>query len=382
MAEPDRKGVTQEAPTSLPFDVQIERGRRAVTDPPSLAAEAIRSRQRSVPAERRYRTGLGLRILAVLILLTAVGAWLLSQPPQGALARVNGEYITAAQVDREILINRVFSSLTANAQDRAETRTAVMERIITQRLEAQAVMRTGMTVSDADLDAEIMHLSSIQNWTPAQLDTALARQGLSRADLRASLHDILLVTRYADEVLATSVGSPNQVYTVQNNWATQVARDAKVVRYGDPDGAQAPRPGAPAPDFTLLDLDGNSVSMSSLRGGPVLLNFWAPWCQPCRVEMPILVNTYKQMHATGPADKGLAVLAVAINSSPSTLAAFRKEFGLPFPVFLDTDMRVLNLYRIGPIPTSILIDRQGVVRWVQVGAWNDTLLRDKLQLIQ
>jgi len=304
----------------------------------------------------------------------------MSLPPPGALARVNDEYLTAAQIDREILVNRVYASLSADAVARAETRTAILERLITQRLEAQAASRAGATVTDGDLDATITQMSAHQHWSLEQLGTALTRQGLTRADLRGSLRDVLLVTRYADDVLTQGAGNSPAALTQQQTWAQQVVRAGRVVRYGDPEGTQAPRPGAPAPDFTLADLTGRPTTLAAFRGRPVLLNFWAPWCQPCRTEMPLLTATYRQAQTTGDPGQALVVLAVAINSAPDTMRAFRDEFQVPFPILHDPDLAVASRYGLGPIPTSFLIDRGGVIRWVQVGTWSDALLRDKLPL--
>ena len=151
-----------------------------------------------------------------------------------------------------------------------------------------------------------------------------------------------------------------------------------MIRYGSPEMAGA-RIGAPAPDFTLSDLAGQPTSLAALRGRPVLVNFWATWCQPCRVEMPVLLKAYRQAQAARP--DALVVLAVAYKSAPSTISAIRREFDLPFPVLPDTQGEVLNRYGVGPIPTSFLIDRQGIIRWMRVGTWDDALLADKLQLV-
>lgn len=119
------------------------------------------------------------------------------------------------------------------------------------------------------------------------------------------------------------------------------------------------REGEPAPDFALQDLDGLQHSLSDHLGQVVLLNFWATWCEPCRVEMPELQKAYVEY-----ADQGFAVLAVnwtAVDDR-SQVAPFVAELGLTFPILLDMDGRVSELYQIIGLPSSVLIGGDGVIR--------------------
>src|SRR5690242_16222960 len=91
--------------------------------------------------------------------------------------------------------------------------------------------------------------------------------------------------------------------------------------------------GKEAPDFVLKDLDGKKVKLSDYRGKAVLLNFWATWCPPCKVEMPWFVDLQKQY-----GNDGLVVLGVAMDDSePGTIAKFANEMGVNYPVLLGTD---------------------------------------------
>ncbi|MCA0454038.1 MAG: TlpA family protein disulfide reductase [Chloroflexi bacterium] len=122
--------------------------------------------------------------------------------------------------------------------------------------------------------------------------------------------------------------------------------------------------GQPAPDFTLEDLNGKKLRLSDFRGQVVLINFWASWCQPCRLETPELVKAYKTYR-----DRKFMVLGVNLTDEDemSDIEAFVKEFDMPYPVLLDTEGFVDELYGIPGIPMSIFIDREGKITQVQIG---------------
>jgi len=115
----------------------------------------------------------------------------------------------------------------------------------------------------------------------------------------------------------------------------------------------------PAPSFVLADLAGHPVALESFRGRPVLLNFWATWCGPCRAELPAL-----QVVSRDSSDC-LAVLGVAINSgSPEEIARFVRERGVDYPILLG-DQKVVADYGVSAVPLSVLLDADGreAARW-------------------
>lgn len=135
----------------------------------------------------------------------------------------------------------------------------------------------------------------------------------------------------------------------------------------------APIVGVQAPDFTLMDLEGQPVQLSQQRGRTVLLNFWATWCEPCRVEMPL----FQEVLEKAGSDK-LQVLAV--NSEPAEeVAAFQADLGLTFPLLLDPDGAVQRLYRVFGYPTTFVIDSDGVVRAIQIGVVDEVWLERALR---
>ncbi len=116
----------------------------------------------------------------------------------------------------------------------------------------------------------------------------------------------------------------------------------------------APSPTPAALDFSAQDLDGNTVSLSGLRGQVILLNFWASWCEPCQDEMPVLQSFY-QAHQS----KGFTVLAVNVNEEPATAANFMNTGGFTFPAWSDPQGKLLLKYNIRGIPASFILDAEG-----------------------
>jgi peroxiredoxin len=127
-------------------------------------------------------------------------------------------------------------------------------------------------------------------------------------------------------------------------------------------GAAAPAVGRSAADFNLVGLDGQTVSLKGLRGKVVVLNFWATWCPPCIAEMGNLEKSY-QTHS----NDGVVVVGVNQGEKPEDVKGFTEIYRLSFPMALDRQMQVGDLYRIRNLPTTIFIDRQGVITEIHVG---------------
>lgn len=126
----------------------------------------------------------------------------------------------------------------------------------------------------------------------------------------------------------------------------------------------SPRQGFLAPDFTLTALDSGQVTLSELRGDPVVLNLWASWCPPCRAEMPALQKVYEQN-----GEQGLQVLAVNMTNQDSVSAAeaFVGEYNLTFPIPLDVEGLVGEKYQMRALPSTFFIDREGIIQQVIIG---------------
>jgi peroxiredoxin len=121
--------------------------------------------------------------------------------------------------------------------------------------------------------------------------------------------------------------------------------------------ARPPQVGEPAEDFSLRDTAGQEVRLSSLRGRPVLLTFWATWCEPCKVEMPEIQKAYDQ-HKTD----GFVVLAVNFGEKAEKAKAYADKSGMSFPVLVDRRANVASQYTVVSLPVSFFIDPDGVIR--------------------
>ncbi len=126
--------------------------------------------------------------------------------------------------------------------------------------------------------------------------------------------------------------------------------------------AVSPQQGKVAPGFSLLSLTGETTTLNDYKGQVVLINLWATWCPPCKAEMPTL-NAYYQANK----DKGFVVLAVNDQEDATTVNNFIKTSRFTFPVLLDTQHQVLDTYNVRALPTTFIIDRDGVIRYVHMG---------------
>lgn len=137
----------------------------------------------------------------------------------------------------------------------------------------------------------------------------------------------------------------------------------------------APIVGHPAPDFSLETLLGEDLTLSGLRGTPVVLNFWATWCPPCRAELPELAAASARLAGQ------VAIIGVNQAEARADVQAFAAGLSLPFPVPLDESADVSRTYRVRSLPTTFFIDRQGIVRQVQIGPITEATLAQLLKTI-
>ena len=128
-------------------------------------------------------------------------------------------------------------------------------------------------------------------------------------------------------------------------------------------GSTDARTGQPAPAIAGTALDGSAVDLASLRGKPVIVNFWASWCPPCREEFPLLAE---KLAALGPTD-GLQIVGVLFEDEPELAQQFLTDSGAAWPTIDDPDGALAKAYRIAAPPQTYFIDKDGILRGIQVG---------------
>lgn len=133
---------------------------------------------------------------------------------------------------------------------------------------------------------------------------------------------------------------------------------------GGEDGPVRPTAGEEAPAYAAATLEGDTVSLQSLRGSVVLLNFWATWCAPCRYETPYLQSLAEKHEA-----EGLRVVGVSMDTGDADeiIREFVGEYGVTYTILADPQMRGMEVYQIIGLPGTFLIDRDGTLRWLRYG---------------
>ncbi len=117
-----------------------------------------------------------------------------------------------------------------------------------------------------------------------------------------------------------------------------------------------------APDFTLKATNGKNIRLRELQGEVVMINFWATWCGPCRLEMPKLEQLHRQYQKTG-----FTLLGVNLDDNSGNAIGMVKKLGVSFPILFDKDKRVSKLYKVDAMPMTVLIDRDGKLRYLHRG---------------
>ncbi len=132
--------------------------------------------------------------------------------------------------------------------------------------------------------------------------------------------------------------------------------------------------GQPIADFTLTDVNGVTHSIGDYKGRPVLINAWATWCPPCRGELPDLSDFYLKHQA-----EGFELLAINSGESQPVVADFIKQMGYTFPALVDESRGVLNGLGVDGLPTSILVGRDGTVKYIHIGGLSPEMIRTQLE---
>ena len=297
------------------------------------------------------------------------------------IASVDGDPISRPEWQKAVAIDRAMSQLAGQNSPNAEV---TLDRLINQRL---VLRQAGNKISASDANAAERLASLQQDWRvdDAAVDLALVSVDLSRQDLLAEIKQLLVVEAYlkqqqnptawlAAQRAQAQVGILAELASASPvTPATQVVALASIVQTPTRAvAAPAPTPAKNVPvgsapgqlafDFSLDDTSGQRVKLSDLRGHPVVINFWASWCPPCRQELPALQSAYQRFR-----DQGVILLGVDVHESAEAIQNFAPQFGLTFPLLLDQDGALSERFQVRGVPTTVFLDAEGIVRARHVG---------------
>lgn len=141
--------------------------------------------------------------------------------------------------------------------------------------------------------------------------------------------------------------------SVENNNASSQISTAPLTKLDKP---------IPAPDFSLVDMDGETHTLASYKGKPLIINFWATWCPPCRAELPSMNRGWAKIK-----DEGIAMVAVNVGEDEDTIFAFSGDYPIDFTVLLDKSGEIINKWPIKGLPTTFVLDKQGKLVYRAIG---------------
>lgn len=356
------------------------------------AASSGRRGGRRLPADESQPRRINIGALAMVAVIAAMAllafsarerlATLLPVATLGkdVLATVDGQPVTTQDVDLEFAIQSAIQAqlgrtLSDDPEVVAGFRRDLLDQVVDQRLLLRAAQAAGITVSDAELEQQLPTLGQGYGIATETLQAAAQAAGVSQEAFREWARRQMLVARYLATEEARQKGlqsyrdrgySEEQLVAVgvkPSDVAATLQKTADVrFHFGGGRGTRIAREGEPAPDFVLRGLDNRQVRLSDFRGKPVLINFWATWCTPCKAEMPMFVRAYEENRS-----RGLEVLALDVQEKPEAVEAFLKQLPVPFTVLLDDHGQVATLYRVRGLPTSYFVTADGTVAKMKRG---------------
>lgn len=290
------------------------------------------------------------------------------------VATVNDEPIGLEEWGQAVALDQAMSALVGQPPPSSEE---TLDRLINQRLVLKAAAAAELPVTN-QVQAEVWLAEFLSSWglDDATLDRELSGVGLTRADLVDVIVPRLLLVEQALGVLPPDGDADAWLADLRNQAQVEILTNLSIsITPSTPELAPqatklstGPRVGEQAPDLSLLTVDGARVSLAGLRGRPVLLNFWATWCAPCREELPWL----QTIHESDP--DGVVVLAIAVRESAEAVTAFATELELEIPLLLDQDGQIGAAYHVHGLPTSLFIDRDGLIAARHVGPLDQSAL--------
>jgi len=190
---------------------------------------------------------------------------------------------------------------------------------------------------------------------------------------------LLAMTRPTPSTPAQALGGPAPGPHAEAQSARAPAAERFALALDDAvrelDLVRPPRPKL-ADDFTVTLMRGDTFRLREQRGKPVMINFWATWCAPCREEMPAMERLHRRYK-----EQGFVMLAVSVDSDPAVVTPFLDTYRLTFPVAMDPKMELANTYRVRALPSSFIVDRERYLAAVALGprAWDNRAARSLVE---
>lgn len=342
---------------------------------------------------------------------------LLTHPDsQQIAAEVNGEIITLDEWNRTVALEQALNNLAGQPPSSPE---AVLERLINEKITLQ-VNQSAPTPAIANPgEAEVRLQALMKSWNvnEAELNAVLSQAGISRKQFLDEISRLMVVEYVLQSTNSQDSGqswlkaqreqarvsifadlnkvtfqeieagasprltdlSPEQTVTTILSTPTPIASETPSPQptkfpSNSEDSSGGIYEGQLAPDFTLQLASGGILTLSELRGHPVVLNFWAGWCPVCRKELPALQAAAREWEANG-----VTVVGVNLREDAATVEEFATANNLTFPLALDTDGVVAQNYQVLGIPTAIFIDSEGVIRSRFIGPLSEEIFAERIE---